>query len=44
MIDWDARIERASALAAKYPFAAEILQFYAAIAGFQRDRGDFPNL
>ena len=33
---WDRRIERANELAARHPFAAEILSFYARVAGFQR--------
>src|SRR5262245_43789331 len=33
---WDRRIERAQELAAKHPFAAEALRFYARIAGFQK--------
>jgi FdhE protein len=33
---WDRRIERANELAAKHPFAAEALTFYARIAEFQR--------
>jgi FdhE protein len=33
---WDSRIERADRLAAAYPFAAEGLRFYAALAAFQK--------
>ena len=33
---WDRRIERADELAAKHPFAAEALRFYAGIASFQK--------
>lgn len=33
---WDRRIERAAQLAAKHPFAAEVLQFYKRIAVFQQ--------
>lgn len=33
---WDRRIERAKELAARHPFAAEALSFYARIAGFQK--------
>lgn len=33
---WELRISRASKLARKYPFAAEILNFYAEVAGFQK--------
>jgi FdhE protein len=33
---WDRRIERANELAARQPFAAEALSFYARIAGFQK--------
>jgi FdhE protein len=33
---WDRRIERANELAARHPFAAEALSFYARIAGFQK--------
>src|SRR6202040_3130293 len=33
---WDQRIERAQALAARHPAAAEGLRFYKRIAGFQR--------
>jgi len=33
---WDQRLQRAQALAATYPFAAEGLRFYEQIAGFQR--------
>lgn len=33
--DWQRRIARAEELEARYPFAAEILRFYAAIARFQ---------
>jgi FdhE protein len=33
---WDRRIERANELAARHPFAAEALRFYARIAGFQK--------
>jgi FdhE protein len=36
MSKWDRRIERADELAAKHPFAAEALSFYARIAGFQK--------
>jgi len=35
--NWDARIARAENLAAKLPFAAEILKFYSAIARLQKD-------
>jgi FdhE protein len=34
---WDARIARAENLAAKLPFAAEILKFYSAVARLQKD-------
>jgi FdhE protein len=34
---WDRRIRRAEELAKKYPFAAEILEFYRGIACFQQD-------
>jgi FdhE protein len=34
---WDARIARAKQLAANFPFAAEVLAFYASIAGFQKE-------
>ncbi len=34
---WDARIACAKALAAKFPFAAEVLNFYASVAGLQKD-------
>jgi len=34
---WQRRIQRAKQLAIKYPFAAEILGFYAQVAGFQED-------
>jgi hypothetical protein len=30
---WDQRIQRADELAAAYPFAAEVLQFYKRVAG-----------
>ena len=33
---WDGRIARAGKLAREYPFAAEILNFYANVAGFQK--------
>jgi FdhE protein len=33
---WDRRIRRADELAAKHPFAAEGLRFYAGLAGFQK--------
>lgn len=33
---WNQRIERAEALGAKYPFAAEILKFYAAVTRIQK--------
>jgi len=33
---WDQRIQRADELAAAHPFAAEVLQFYRHIAGFQK--------
>jgi len=33
---WEARARRAEELAAKYPFAAEVLRFYAGIARFQK--------
>lgn len=33
---WDRRIERAGELAARHPFAAEALSFYARIASFQK--------
>src|SRR5229473_2629155 len=33
---WDQRIERADALTAAHPFAAEVLQFYKRMAVFQR--------
>jgi FdhE protein len=33
---WQRRIDRADELAHKFPFAAEMLRFYAAVAGFQR--------
>jgi FdhE protein len=36
MSRWNRRIERANELAAKHPFAAEALSFYARIAGFQK--------
>ncbi|HWN43534.1 MAG TPA: formate dehydrogenase accessory protein FdhE [Thermoanaerobaculia bacterium] len=36
MSKWDRRIERAAELAARHPFAAEALSFYARIAGFQK--------
>lgn len=34
---WQHRIDRAQELSGKYPFAAEILHFYAEIARFQKD-------
>lgn len=34
---WDQRIERARELAVQYPFAAEVLTFYAKLAAFQQD-------
>jgi len=34
---WDARIARAKTLAARFPFAAEVLSFYASIAGLQKN-------
>ncbi|PYY14155.1 MAG: hypothetical protein DMG61_10970 [Acidobacteria bacterium] len=34
---WDQRIERAEALAEKYPFAEEILRFYKEVANLQKD-------
>jgi FdhE protein len=34
---WDQRIRRAEELAKKYPFAAEILEFYRRVACFQKD-------
>jgi FdhE protein len=34
--DWNHRIQRADELAATHPFAAEVLQFYKHIAGFQK--------
>ena len=34
---WDRRIERADTLAAAYPFAGEVLQFYKRIAMFQKE-------
>jgi len=34
---WDQRILRADALAAEYPFAAEVLRFYSQVARFQKD-------
>jgi formate dehydrogenase maturation protein FdhE len=34
---WDQRISRARELGEVYPFAAEVLAFYAAVASFQRD-------
>lgn len=37
---WQRRIRRAEELARKYPFAAEILRFYAEIARFQKDLYD----
>lgn len=37
---WQRRIERAEELAGKYPFAGEILGFYADIARFQKDLYD----
>ena len=37
---WQQRIQRAVELASKYPFAAEMLRFYAAIAGFQEELSD----
>jgi len=40
MSKWDRRIERADELAAKNPFAAEALSFYARIAGFQKSLYD----
>ncbi len=33
---WEQRIERAKTLTAAYPFASEVLTFYAVVAGFQR--------
>jgi FdhE protein len=33
---WEQRLRRAEELAARYPFAAEGLRFYAALAGFQK--------
>lgn len=33
---WEQRLRRAEELAARYPFAAEGLRFYAALAGFQQ--------
>lgn len=33
---WEQRLRRAGELAARYPFAAEGLRFYAAVAGFQQ--------
>jgi FdhE protein len=33
---WDRRIQRANELAAAHPFAAEVLQFYKGITGFQK--------
>jgi FdhE protein len=33
---WDRRIRRANELAAEHPFAAEVMHFYARLAGFQR--------
>src|SRR5260370_41874473 len=33
---WDQRIQRADELAAAHPFAADVLQFYRHIAGFQK--------
>jgi formate dehydrogenase maturation protein FdhE len=35
--DYDARIRRSEQLAAKYPFATEVLTFYRQLAGFQRN-------
>jgi FdhE protein len=37
---WDQRIERARALAAAHPFAAEGLRFYEQVAGFQKSLYD----
>ncbi len=34
--EWDRRITRADELASKFPFAAEIMNFYGRIAGFQK--------
>jgi len=34
---WQQRIERARKLSTDYPFAAEILRFYARVLGFQKD-------
>ncbi len=34
---WDQRIERARELAKSYPFTAEVLEFYAEIAAFQKN-------
>jgi FdhE protein len=34
---WDQRIRRADELAAEYPFAAEVLQFYSHVARFQKE-------
>jgi FdhE protein len=34
---WDQRMQRADELAAAHPFAAEVLQFYKRIAGFQKE-------
>jgi FdhE protein len=34
---WQRRVDRAQELSGKYPFAAEILHFYAEIARFQKD-------
>jgi FdhE protein len=34
---WDQRIQRADELAAAHPFAAEVLQFYTRIVGFQKE-------
>ena len=35
-IDWDRRIARAGELAVQHPAAAEMLRFYVAVAGFQK--------
>lgn len=37
---WDQRLQRAQALAASHPYAAEGLRFYAQIAGFQKSLYD----
>ena len=38
---WDERLNRATKLSKVYPFAAEVLNFYGAIAGFQRNFDEY---